>query len=93
MDFVSVPQTVARWVQRDRCEGSPQRVLQVAGAYCDAYRRCAGGAQVQVCVTETGSHSWPGADRVRPGKEAASTALDASATIWRFFAGQPARGR
>jgi polyhydroxybutyrate depolymerase len=93
MDFVSVPQTVARWVQRDRCEGSPQRVLQVAGAYCDAYRRCAGGAQVQVCVTETGGHSWPGADRVRPGKEAASTALDANATIWRFFAGQPARGR
>jgi len=59
---VSVPQTIARWVQRDQCGGNPQRVLQV-----------------------------PGADRVRPGKEAASTALDASATIWRFFASQPAR--
>jgi polyhydroxybutyrate depolymerase len=91
MEFVSVPQTIAGWVRRDQCVGSPQRVLQVPGAYCDVYENCAGGAQVQLCVTDTGGHSWPGADRVRAGKEAASTALDASATIWRFFAGQPAR--
>jgi polyhydroxybutyrate depolymerase len=91
MDFVSVPQTVARWVQRDQCAASPRRVQQVPGAYCDAYESCAGGAQVQLCATDTGGHSWPGADRVRAGKEAASTALDASATIWRFFASQPAR--
>lgn len=91
MDFMSVPETIARWVRRDQCGGSPQRVLQVRGAYCDAYTACAGGAQVQLCVTDTGGHSWPGADRVRIGKEAASTALDASATIWKFFASQPAR--
>jgi polyhydroxybutyrate depolymerase len=91
MDFISVPETIARWVQRDQCGGSPQRVLQVQGAYCDAYKACAGGAQVQLCVTDTGGHSWPGADRVRRGKEAASTAIDASATIWKFFASQPAR--
>lgn len=91
MDFISVPETIARWVRRDQCSGSPQRVLQVPGAYCDAYKDCAGGAQVQLCVTDTGGHSWPGADRVRRGKEAASTALDASAAIWKFFASQPAR--
>lgn len=91
MDFVSVPQTIARWVQRDQCSGSAQRVLQVAGAYCDAYQKCSGGTQVQLCVTDTGGHSWPGAERVRQGKEAASTALDASATIWRFFDSQAPR--
>lgn len=91
MDFVSVPQTIARWVQRDQCSGRAQRVLQVPGAYCEAYQDCSGGAQVQMCVTDTGGHSWPGADRVRQGKEAASTALDASATIWRFFDSQPPR--
>jgi len=63
----------------------------VPGAWCDAYRSCAGGAQVQLCVTDTGGHSWPGADRVRPGKEAASTALDASAVICRFFVNQTPR--
>ena len=91
MEFMSVPETIARWVRRDQCGGSPLRVLQVQGGYCDAYTACAGGAQVQLCVTDTGGHSWPGADRVRIGKEAASTALDASATIWKFFASQPAR--
>jgi len=91
MQFVSVPDTIARWVQRDQCAGSPQRVLQVPGAYCDAYKSCADGVQVQLCVTDTGGHSWPGADRVRPGKEAASTALDASAVIWRFFDSQAPR--
>jgi polyhydroxybutyrate depolymerase len=91
MDFMSVPETIARWARRDQCSGSPQRVLQAQGAYCDAYTACAGAAQVQLCVTDTGGHSWPGADRVRRGKEAASTALDASAAIWKFFATQPAR--
>jgi polyhydroxybutyrate depolymerase len=91
MQFVSVPETIARWVQRDQCSPTPNRVTQVPGAYCDAYKNCADGAQVQVCVTDTGGHSWPGADRVRPGKEDASTALDASATIWRFFESQPPR--
>ncbi|GAB3444738.1 alpha/beta hydrolase-fold protein [Massilia solisilvae] len=91
MDFVSVPQTIAGWVQRDQCSGRAQRVLQVPGAYCEAYQDCAGGAQVQLCVTDTGGHSWPGADRVRQGKAAASTALDASAAIWRFFDSQPPR--
>jgi polyhydroxybutyrate depolymerase len=89
--FVSVPDTIAHWVQRDQCTGSPQRVLQVPGAWCDAYKSCADGAQVQLCVTDTGGHSWPGADRVRPGKESASTALDASAVIWRFFDSQAPR--
>lgn len=91
MQFVSVPDTIARWVQRDQCAGSPQRVLQVPGAHCDAYQSCADGAQVQLCITDTGGHSWPGVDRVLPGKEAASTALDASAVIWRFFDSQPPR--
>jgi polyhydroxybutyrate depolymerase len=85
MNFVSVPDTIARWVQRDQCNANPQRVVQVAGAYCDAYTSCAGGAKVQLCVTQTGGHSWPGAASVRRGKEPASTALDASETIWRFF--------
>lgn len=85
MNFVSVPDTIARWVQRDQCKAAPQRVLQVPGAYCDAYTNCAGGAKVQLCVTDTGGHSWPGAPSVRPGKEPASTAIDANETIWKFF--------
>lgn len=85
MNFISVPETISRWVNRDRCAMPPQRVLDKPGASCEAYSDCAGGVSVQLCVTDTGGHSWPGADSVRRGKPAASQALDANDVIWRFF--------
>jgi polyhydroxybutyrate depolymerase len=89
MSFVSVPETVSRWVQRNQCTATLQRTLDKPGASCETYNACAGGTSVQVCVTETGGHSWPGADSVRRGKPAASQALDANDVIWRFFEQAP----
>jgi polyhydroxybutyrate depolymerase len=85
MDFVSVPETIARWVARDRCTGPAQRIWEVPGAFCETHTGCADGREVQLCVTDTGGHSWPGAGTVRRGKAPASTALDANDVIWRFF--------
>lgn len=85
MSFTSVPETISRWVQRDHCAAPPQRSVDKPAAYCETYSGCGGGVQVQLCVTETGGHSWPGADSVRRGKAAASQALDANDVIWRFF--------
>lgn len=85
MSFLSVPETISRWVQRDHCAAPAQRTLDKAGAYCESHSGCAGGVSVQLCVTDTGGHSWPGAASVRRGKEAASQALDANDVIWRFF--------
>ncbi len=91
MAFVAVPETVSRWVGRNRCATSPRRVLEVTGAYCERYADCRSASPVQLCVTENGGHSWPGAHVVRRGKEAASQALDANATISEFFASLPPR--
>lgn len=85
MDFVSVPETVSRWVKRNGCGATPRRVLDERGAYCEAYAGCREGVSVQLCVTEGGGHSWPGARTVRRGKEPASKALDANDVIWNFF--------
>lgn len=85
MDFVSVPETIARWAQRNRCSGPPRRLLTRPGASCDEQAVCAGGSRVRLCVTDTGGHSWPGARTVRRGHEPASTALDANEAIWQFF--------
>ncbi len=86
--FTSVPETVNRWLGHDRCSAAPQRVLSVPGAYCDRYAPCAGASAVQLCVTETGGHSWPGADKsARRGKEPASQAIDANDVMWQFFDG------
>ncbi len=85
MNFVSVPETVSRWLQRDHCTAAPRRTLDGPGAYCEVHDGCAGGSRVQLCVTASGGHSWPGAASVRRGKEPASQALDANDVIWRFF--------
>ena len=83
-NFVSVPETISRWVQRDGCNATPKRVLEKPGAYCDAYTQCRGNVEVKLCVTESGGHSWPGGRKVRTG-EPGSTAISANDVMWDFF--------
>jgi polyhydroxybutyrate depolymerase len=83
-DFVSVPDTIAKWVKHNACEATPKRVLEVQDAYCELYSGCRDNAQVKLCVTETGGHSWPGGKKVRGGK-AGSTAINATDLIWEFY--------
>lgn len=89
MHFVSVPETMARWAQRLQCSSPPRAVLQREGARCEAYAGCAAGAKLQLCTVESGGHSWPGAEKVRRGKPAATQALDANATMAEFFRQPP----
>ncbi len=83
-DFVSVPDTVAKWVKLNACSAPTRRVLQLPGAYCEVHSGCAGGTEVQLCVTETGGHSWPGGTKPRGGR-VGSDALSANETVWAFF--------
>lgn len=84
-DFTSVPETMARWVQRNQCRGTPERVLTVPGAHCEAYAVCAEKTQVQLCVTDSGGHAWPGGSPPRTGKTMASQAIRANDVMWEFF--------
>jgi polyhydroxybutyrate depolymerase len=86
-DFRSVPETVARWVERNRCAPTPQRVLDKDGAWCERYAPCAGGTQVQLCVTAAGGHSWPGGHK--PRGEAPTQVIDANEVMWDFFSQRP----
>jgi polyhydroxybutyrate depolymerase len=82
-DFASVPATVAKWTALDGCAAPPRRVVDKAGAYCEVYAPCRGQAEVELCVTESGGHSWPGAERTRG--EPASQAISANEVMWEFF--------
>jgi len=84
-NFVSVPETISRWTQRNHCMAPPTRVLEVPGAYCEVYAGCADGVQVQLCATEQGAHSWPGVKVARSGNEPASQAINANDVMWDFF--------
>ena len=85
-DFVSVPATVDKWARLNACSGPTQTVLQRPGVTCEVRSGCADGAEVRLCVTDSGGHSWPGGRKALGGK--GSTALDATAAIWAFFARQ-----
>lgn len=86
MDFVSVPETIARWVRRNRCAAPPQHTSASKGAACETYAPCADGTTVRLCVTDDGGHAWPGAPWLRRGKTRGTHALVANDVIWDFFA-------
>lgn len=83
-NFVSVPATIEKWVRIDRANPQAERVLDVAGAYCDLHAAGPGGAPVKLCVTETGGHSWPGTPSRRASKNP-SMAISANDLMWDFF--------
>ncbi len=86
-DFVSVPAIIEKWIALSDADAKPRRVLTVPGAYCDLYEAMKDGAPVQLCVTESGGHSWPGAKKVRLGREPPSQAINANDVMWAFFSG------
>lgn len=91
--FTSVPETIARWVQRNQCKAEPERVLDkpgADGAHCERHTGCAGGATVELCVTETGGHSWPGGGANFAGRHP-SAAISANDLMWDFFSSLPAK--
>ena len=84
VDFVSVPATQAKWVKLDRADAQAKRVLTVAGAHCDLHAAKTGGAPVELCLTDTGGHSWPGGGTQQDRKQP-SMAISANDLMWNFF--------
>ena len=80
---MSVSDTMSKWAQLDGCAPQPRHILDKGDAYCEAYSYCRGKAEVQLCVTETGGHSWPGG---KPTAGASpSQSLSATDLMWNFF--------
>jgi polyhydroxybutyrate depolymerase len=85
-DYTSVPDTAARWAGLSACTAAPRRTLDVPGARCDLHAGCRDGAQVQLCVTDGGGHSWLGGRKPRGGRTAQpSQAVSANSLMWDFF--------
>ena len=52
-------------------------------------RRVSGGRSVTLITIEGGGHQWPGSAPVREGADPPSQALNATHTLWQFFAAHP----
>jgi polyhydroxybutyrate depolymerase len=82
--LASARATAVKWAKLNDCSATPRRILEKAGAYCEAYSYCRRQTEVQMCVTDTGGHSWPGA-RARAGAAAPSQAISATESMWGFL--------
>ena len=83
-NFTSVPATISKWVTLNRAEATARRMLSVPGAHCDLYAAKPGGGAVELCVTDTGGHSWPGGG-TQQGRKQPSMAISANDLMWEFF--------
>jgi polyhydroxybutyrate depolymerase len=88
IDGPAVPALVAAWRQTDRC--SAPRV-STRGAVTRSVASCAAGRAVELITITGAGHQWPGSvSRSFMQRllhlDPPSTALDATAVIWQFFA-------
>jgi polyhydroxybutyrate depolymerase len=84
VNYNSVPATQAKWVALNHAEAVTKRVLTVSGAHCDLHPAKRGGAPVELCMTDTGGHSWPGGG-TQQGRKQPSMAISANDLMWSFF--------
>jgi polyhydroxybutyrate depolymerase len=91
IDGPPVPAVNAAWRHVDQC--APP-VASTAGPVTDSVATCPAGRAVELVTIAGAGHQWPGATS-KPALQRLlrldppSTALDATAVIWRFFAAHP----
>ncbi|WP_205875724.1 alpha/beta hydrolase family esterase [Mycobacterium camsae] len=87
VDGLPVPAVTAAWRTIDRC-GPPSTTT--SGVVTTETATCADGRDVELISVADAGHQWPGSVRgpilERLGLPQPSTALDATDTIWQFFA-------
>ena len=89
-----IPSVVARWRAIDGCPAPTSSTSGPGGTVTTSTARCPGGRTVELITIAGAGHQWPGGTP-NPRAEQLfhtglpSTALDATQTIWQFFAGVP----
>ena len=93
-EVLSHAATVEKFAVLNRCSGTPQK-KQITDDAKDGtsiqildYTGCAAGSEVRGYTIEGGGHAWPGGMQYLPAAMIGKTShnLDASETIWEFFA-------
>jgi len=89
----SVPQAASDWAVQDSCSPTPATSQPAAGATLTRYSGCAGGATVELYSITGEGHEWPGGPHLPKALTDAlgpqSSAVDANAVMWAFFAAHP----
>ncbi len=95
--LLSAKETLKVWSKMNTCSGKserstiPPRSPGGMETHVDKYSDCRNGGDVILYSIVKGGHTWPGGDPYMPEKRTGPTSndLDASDTIWQFFAAHP----
>ena len=91
---LSTPDTVAFWVEQNRCatepdvtwaeDTDPDDATQVRW---EVHRQCDGSTEVILCAIEGGGHTWPRGWQYLPEGTIGATSQDVEGNeiIWQFF--------
>lgn len=83
IDGLPVEDVAKLWHAVDNCEPSD---ITTVGLVTTSTATCPAGRTVTLITIDGAGHQWPGSNAVRDGAVPPSTALDATSTIWAFFA-------
>jgi polyhydroxybutyrate depolymerase len=94
LDGPSAPEVAAMWRDVDGCD---EPSVETDGAITVTAATCPDGRAVELIAVDGAGHQWPGAARSRwaervLGLDPPSDELDATETLWAFFAAQPRPG-
>jgi polyhydroxybutyrate depolymerase len=88
INYPPVRAGIDRFVELNGC--APEPSTHVDGKVTtETWQSCHDHRTVQLITISDGGHAWPGSERMSDVLDAPSTALDATATIWAFFAAHP----
>lgn len=87
-DVRSVSFAIDTWRRADHCPDVPV-VARSEPVVNTTYAPCANGTTVELLAITGGAHAWPGGQRMARFLDSPSTALDATKTVWEFFAAHP----
>ena len=82
-----VPDVNAFWLKADRCGAAN---VTTSAPLTTSIAACADKRSVELITIDGGKHQWPGGSTFLEKRDPTSHELDATQTIWQFFAAHPA---
>lgn len=83
--YMTVPQWLAQWAQRDGCNSTPVVFLHQGAVKGMQYPECDDGAALVHYQISGGVHTWPSSGWRSHGKTGPDSELNATSVMWSFF--------
>jgi len=87
-EWVSVPQAMAYWADKNGCPADPRRT-ESGSIVHDMYEPCTSNATVELYTVTGGEHAWPGGEAVSAEVGEPTMEISATPLMWEFFAAHP----